>query len=155
MTPQGKTGPGSLLIDGLLLAFVVWYMRDALGASTRIENIGLIVPVGFVSAALLSVFIVRGIGSMIRGGMEAAASDMPDAGEVKQGLVLGLLALGILAAPRVGIDLTTPAFIAGGMVLAGARKPIEIALVSIGTSALLIWGFRALLPYYPLPTLVL
>jgi putative tricarboxylic transport membrane protein len=63
---------------------------------------------------------------------------------------IALITLYVLAAPWLGWALTTVAFIAAFMVLAGARSPVSIVANALAGTAVLLYTFVKLV-YLPLP----
>ena len=85
------------------------------------------------------------------GGHRSAAASAPeavDAGRLAAGIAL--IVLYVLVAPWAGFALTTAAFVAAFMFLAGARSPVSIGATRSSAPCLLLYAFVRLV-YLPLP----
>ena len=78
----------------------------------------------------------------------ATAPEAVDARRLAAGVAL--IVLYVLVAPWAGFALTTPAFVAAFMFLAGARSPVSIGANAVLGTVLLLYAFVRLV-YLPLP----
>ena len=81
------------------------------------------------------------------------AGDAEAAGEISRSTLAGgivLIVLYVVVTPWAGFMLTTAAFIAGFMALAGARSPVAIAANAVVGTVVLLYTFVKIV-YLPLP----
>jgi hypothetical protein len=155
---------GHLIFLAVIAAAVLWYLLDAMSVSLNIHNLLLVAPLAVVALGLCAVIVPqcfrrRGADEKpAREDVHAAGSAalqssdwkslLPIAGvAVSLGLYVSLLNV-------IGFDVATCLFVLAVMLICGERRPITLIVYSLAVSALLVLGFRALLPY-PMYTLVI
>ncbi len=122
----------------LVLAFLVWYLSDAILASPTFSNLILIAPVG---AAAVGLLIYIGVSEFIGGtdataGASAHATGNPSRYRTTSigsiALLMLFFALFVAAIPYAGLDVATFAFTAATLWLLGERRVIFTLSLALG-----------------------
>lgn len=152
MQPTPETAPvryrdwGHLALICLIAAVTGLYLRDAIAASDRTENLILILPAAALALGLcaaVAVVAMRGT---------AVPEQKPALGTTP--VLMGLFALYIITLPALGLDVGSALFVAAAMLADGERRPAALLVVPLAFATAATLAFAALVPY-PLPTLVL
>jgi putative tricarboxylic transport membrane protein len=144
---RGATAP----LLGFGLAVALFVSTRGLDAVARAQQLGpgfwpRLVLVGLAVACLFKALAEwRRAGRAVE---PAAAPAAIDATRLAEGIAL--IVLYVLVTPWAGFALTTVAFIAAFMVLAGARSPVSVGANALLGTVLLLYAFVKLV-YLPLP----
>lgn len=145
-TPVRYRDWGHLVLVCLIAAATALYLRDAIAASDRAENLILILPAAVLALGLcLIVAVIALLGTHER-------QEKPPLGNTP--VLMGLFALYIVTLPALGLDVGSALFVAAAMLADGERRPVMLLAVPVTFAAAATVLFGALIPY-PLPTLVL
>jgi putative tricarboxylic transport membrane protein len=134
---------------GLVLAAALFVASRGLDAVAREGQLGpgfwpRLVLLGLGAACLLNA-----VGEWRTAGRAAEEAPEPIDG-ARLAVAIALIVLYVLVLPWAGFALTTVAFIAGFMTLAGARSPLLIGANALLGTVVLLYGFVRLV-YLPLP----
>ncbi|AJE48428.1 tripartite tricarboxylate transporter TctB family protein [Celeribacter indicus] len=143
-----KFSASHAVLLGLMLSIAGFITWSAVSASSRLNNLIVVVPVAIAMAVLTLVIVIAAF-------RRPAAEATEDTGSVRGDLMLlAGFAVFCLALTGIGFDVATFLFIWGGVVMSGGKgwwqPPLFAALFTI----LLVKGFGSLFPY-PMLTLVL
>lgn len=160
---------GHLILLMMIAGATTWYILDARSVSLRLNNLLLIQPLS-IATLILCAFIVPQcfrFEDEVEAEKESRTSEDIDAAELMQpklpterrevikmlsfGALLGLF---VFSLPLLGFDLAILLFCAAGMMICGERRPLPLVLFPAAITVLMIYGFKALMPY-PMPTAVL
>lgn len=119
--------------------FTVWYMLDAVRASTRVENLILIWPTAIAVLVCLGVETLREVRALLR----QQEPERPPVSLRTLGL-MALLLLYVLAIPRLGLDVATVGFAAAGCWLMGERRLWALAVYALGMTLVCVLAFSRL-----------
>jgi hypothetical protein len=153
---------GHLLFVGLIAAAIIWYLFDARGVSTSINNLLLIQPVALFALAMIVLIIpqlfVRAdhVAEEKEEEYDPLAPKLPtDRPQVIKMVTLGAaLGVFVFALNIIGFDIAIFLFAAAAMLVCGERRPLHIIAFSAAVAVVAIYGFRALMPY-PMFTAIL
>ena len=138
---------GALALSAVMTAWCLWYLADAVRASTRLQNLIFIAPGTVITVLLFLLVLARSL----RRTPDEAVEEEPAV--VKSTaihpfqplLVMILLLVYSVSLTRVGFDLATFFFIAAVLVVEGERRPLFVLLYSAIFSGLIVWGFKSML----------
>jgi putative tricarboxylic transport membrane protein len=145
-----------------LVAFVAWYLCDAIAASPTFSNLILIAPAGILAVALaLYIAATEILPLRPRVGAAADIETAPPAepSRFRQGslgtiaLLMGLFGLFVAAIPYAGFDVASFAFTAATLWLLGERRILFGLLLALGLAASVSIAALALLTV-PMPMTV-
>ncbi|MFC5068127.1 tripartite tricarboxylate transporter TctB family protein [Flaviflagellibacter deserti] len=153
---------GHVLFVSLIAAAIIWYLFDARGVSTSINNLLLIQPVAIFALAMVVLIIPQ---LFVRADKvveekeeeyDPLAPKLPtDRVQVIKMLTLGAaLGVFVFALNVIGFDIAIFLFAAATMLVCGERRPLHIIAFSAAVAVVAIYGFRALMPY-PMFTAIL
>jgi hypothetical protein len=157
--PVISLGGSKIAVDVPHLAFVtaivawcVWFCRDAWLAQADVENLIMIVPAS-AAAGILYVFVAAGCFKAV-GPTDRFESRRPlkSGVGVKIAGTMALLAALVVAGPLIGFDLASFVYILATMLLLGERRIIALLLVPALFCIVVIYCFDTILPI-PLPLL--
>jgi Tripartite tricarboxylate transporter TctB family len=147
---------GHLIFVTLIAAAVLWYLFDARSVSLSVNNLLLVEPIAI--AALLMYLLI--LPQCVRRADAPPAQESPAPTdplvstlpkETRALLRIGALgaALGafVFLLDVIGFDLAIWAFALATMVVCGERRAIPLALYPIAVAVVAVYGFRALMPY--------
>lgn len=145
---------GHLALLLTIAAIVVAYWLDARATSLRPNNLMLVQPASLLALALVLAVLPQ---CFVRRSAEAGedgedGESLGDLGRVGAlAACFGAFAIGL---ERVGFDVSTFLFMAAALWLCGERRWWVVLGFSAIFTALLIWGYGALIPF-PFPLAVL
>jgi hypothetical protein len=154
---------GHLIFVSLIAAAVLWYLLDARSVSLRVNNLLLVEPLALVALALYLMIIPqcfrRADAEPV---MEEPAAEDPLAPAlptetralIRIGILGAALGLFVFSLNVVGFDVAIFLFALATMAICGERRPIPLALYPLAVTLVVVYGFRALMPY-PMVTAVL
>jgi type IV secretory pathway TrbD component len=154
---------GHLIFVTLIAAAVLWYLFDARSVSLSVNNLLLVEPIAI--AALLMYLLI--LPQCFR------RADAPEAQEpsaitdplapalpkerqalLRIGALGGALGVFVFSLNIVGFDIGIWAFALATMVICGERRPVPLAVYPLAVALVTVYGFRALMPY-PMVTSIL
>lgn len=137
-----------------IVAWCLWFCRDAWLAQADVENLILIVPAA-VAAGILYVFVAAGCFRAV-GPADGFETRRPlDSGVgVKIAGTMALLAALVIAGPLIGFDIASFVYILATLWLLGERRIVVLLLVPALFCIVVIYCFDTILPI-PLPLLFL
>ncbi len=154
---------GHLLVIAMIAVICAAYLRDTLATSTHVNNILFVLPAS-ISALLLSAAIVpqavrRVAESKVPEPAQKAQAEEDAPSETWRDLGwIALLVIGfglfVYSLERIGFDVASWLFITLGLFICGERRILALVLYPPITAALLVFAFKALIPY-PMFTLIL
>lgn len=123
--PKRKPRLDYLLVLAAFAAFTVWYMSDAARASTRVENLALIIPAGVLSLVLLAGLAIH---EVALGG----TSHEPGLVRARSPWLMVLAVTGFVAGIEpLGFTPSTVAFLAVALPILGERRPLVVAFYAL------------------------
>lgn len=146
---------GHLALLALIGGVVVAYLLDARGTSLRTNNLLLVQPASIIALLLAAAVLPQCF--------RRAAVEPESEGPERRGRFRGLAKVAALAAAfgalvfsleTVGFDVATFLFTGFGLWICGERKLWVIGLFSAVFTAVIVYGYKALVPY-PFPLSVL
>lgn len=160
MSERQKPSLTAEVIFALLIAgAVAWYVWDAASASMKLGNLILIAPAAVLALGAL----IFGLIGVLRRPDEAktpAREAAPSIGAAllaavlsKPILYLALFLIYIFSMQKAPFDLMTFLFVGATMIVSRRSTWIETLAVSAISSAVITYGFKALIPYYDFPTI--
>lgn len=164
-----KVDWGHLIVLILIAGATAWYLLDARAVSLKLNNLLLIQPLSIAALILCAVIVPQcfhfadeaEVGKEIRTGENIDAADLmqpklpTERREVIKMLSMGaLLGLFVFSLPVLGFDAAIFLFCAIGMMICGERRPVPLILFPAAITVLMVYGFKALMPY-PMPTAIL
>lgn len=167
---------GHIIVLAMIAGATLWYIFDARAVSTDTNNLLLIQPLSIVTL-LLCAFVLRQCVRRVSDHPEAPAIDptapvkvdaddvnatnmvqpaLPtDRVEVIKMLAFAALLGGfVFAMQPLGFDVAMFLFCLIGMAICGERRPLPLIAFPLIVTFVIIYGFRALMPY-PMPTTIL
>lgn len=145
-TDKTRTDRLSGIAPGLfalgLIACVAVYLWSVLDASRGPQDWLMILPVGVICIAAL--LWAAGSDTLTHGQRQGDAPPPRNASPLPPALLV-LICLYAPGTALVGFDCATALFIPAALVLQGERRPVHLALASLGGTALLMWVFLDLL----------
>jgi putative tricarboxylic transport membrane protein len=132
-----------LMIVGLS-GFTIWYLLDAWSASSKIENLMLIVPIVILTLVMCSIELVK----QLRQGVTQEHHDREPTKSVAP--IIGLFSIYVISLEWVGFDLATVFFVAAFLWLQGERRLFWVIGYSLCFGILVTLFFSYMLPY-PMP----
>jgi len=155
--PVISLGGSKIAVDVPHLAFVtaivawcVWFCRDAWLAQADVENLIMIVPAA-VAAGILYVFVAGSCFSVVghTDKFETRRSLERGVG-LKIAGTMALLAALVIAGPLIGFDIASFAYILATLLLLGERRIAALLLIPALFCIVVIYCFDTILPI-PLP----
>ena len=131
-----------------LVAFVLWYLSDAWSASTRVENLILILPIAGLAVLLCLLDLI----AQLRQGVTEDHESREPVVEILP--VMGLFAAYVLTLEWLGFDVGSILFVAAFLWLQGERRKVWLLGYSLCFGFLVAMFFSYMLPY-PMPMLLL
>jgi hypothetical protein len=155
--PVISLGGSKIAVDVPHLAFVtaivawcVWFCRDAWLARADVENLIMIVPAS-VAAGMLYIFVAAGCFRVVGHAASFETRRPLDSGVgVKIAGTMALLAALVVAGPLIGFDVASFVYILATLLLLGERRITVLLLVPALFCIVVIYCFDAILPI-PLP----
>jgi len=141
---------------GLVMAATAFVLWSSTQASTKLQNLVVLVPVSVVlvmaCVAIVAVSLRHSPSQMA----EATQSEEPSIETSIWGDVILLAGFGLfcLLLTRIGFDLATFLFVWAGVVLSGGKGLWQPPLFAAIFTVVLVYGFGSLFPY-PMETMVL
>lgn len=146
-----------LMVISILAAVVIWYMMDAYGASSKIANLLLIFPIGFISLFFLAGIAFQTIPKLIRNSKRKEESPIKEPknnveeGDIKKVIAaMVLLVFYVLLLSFVGFDVVTFLFVSSMLFIQGERRPFWLIVFPLIFSLVVSQFFSAMIPY-PMP----
>lgn len=157
-----KVDWGHLLFVTLIAVAVLWYLLDTRSVSLRINNVLLVQPVA-IFALLMYLLIIpqcfRRADSPEE--VEKAADDplapaLPREARalIKIGIVAAALGVLVFTLNVIGFDVAIWLFCVVVMLVCNERRPLPLIVYPLAVTLILVYGFRALMPY-PMVTTVI
>jgi small-conductance mechanosensitive channel len=154
---------GHLLFVALIAAAVLWYLLDARSVSLRVNNLLLVQPVALFALLMVVLIIPQ---CFQRADREIAGDEQAEDDPLAPALpkeARALIQIGIVAVALgalvftlnvIGFDIAIWLFCLVVMLVCNERRPLPLILYPIAVTLVLVYGFRALMPY-PMVTTVL
>lgn len=139
-----------------IAGWIVWYCWDAWHANAAVENLILILPASVI-AVVLYLFVVLGSIKRAKQPVKKAPSPVESASQKTAMKIAGsMVALAgfVIAAPFIGFDVASFAYILIMMVFLGERRIAVLLIFPLLFSVVVIYSFGTLLST-PLPVLIL
>jgi type IV secretory pathway TrbD component len=155
---------GHLAFLAVIAGIVLWYLQDAIFVSLAANNLLLVLPLGLVVLGFCAAVVPqclrkedpnRKVKSHVM--KELSADDLRTGDRRKLAVIVGMaasLGLYVLLLNIIGFDVATVLFAAVAMFICGERRPLPLIIYSLLVGGILVWAFRALLPF-PMYTLIL
>lgn len=137
-----------------IAAWCIWFCQDAWRAQRDVENLIMIVPASLL-AVILYLFVAAGCCRIVRQPEQAAASPrqpLRPGMATKIAGTMALLVAYVIAAPLIGFDLVSFAYILAMLLFLGERRILVLLLVPSLFCAIAIYCFDTILAT-PLPLL--
>jgi len=148
MTMQEAVRTGERFFPiALFGSFTLWYLSDAWAASSRPENLILIVPASIVVLACL---VIELVGELRPGARVALGEDRWEPVSPRTIGLMGLLVLYVAFIPLAGIDIASAFFAAMSCWLMGERRLWVVVIFGLSVSAICVFAFSRLIST-PLP----
>ena len=132
-----------LMVVGLA-GFTLWYLLEAWSASSKAENLILILPIAVLTLIMCTLELVQ----QLRQGVTPAHCEREPTNTVAP--VIGLFAAYVIALEWLGFDLATVLFVGAFLWLQGERRWPWVAGYSLCFGMLVAVFFSNMLPY-PMP----
>ena len=136
---------------------ICWYVQDAYQAQSKTENMLLIGPAALITVTLVAFLGMAEVRRILKGEGESPAPEKP-ATTFKERLGTPMsaaaLVVFVLLMPLIGFDIAAVLFVAGSMVMQGARDWRVIAGFSLIMGLLPVWALENVLSV-PVPTLII
>jgi hypothetical protein len=155
---------GHLIFLAVIASLVIWYLQDAISVSTSAANLLMVLPLAIFVLAFCAIIVPQCFKkdagprkSKAHVMKELSADELRSADRKKLKIILGMAAsLGcyVFLLNIIGFDVSTVLFAGVAMFICGERRPLRLAIYSLLVGGLLVWGFRALLPF-PMYTLII
>lgn len=157
---------GHLILVLFFASITGWYLFDAWQASSRVQNLILILPASLLSLALCAIVLVGIVSAPAKRSEtgESGRSVQSDEHErhppeifavrFKTALTMGIFAVYILSLPYLGFDIGTALFVVANLLLDGERRPLVLIGVPVLFAVAATICFGWLLPY-PMPILLI
>ncbi len=152
-----------LVFITLITAFIVWYWMDARAVSLSVNNLLLVQPLA-IFALLMYLLIVPQCFRRVDAVDEPEASTVDDPlapalpterRELGRVALLGLaLGVFVFTLQILGFDIAIWLFALATMLICGERRPIPLVIYPLAVTLFTVYGFRALMPY-PMVTTIL
>ncbi len=142
---------GQLLLATALAALALAYLLDARSVSLSMNNLLLVQPTALF---VLALWFVIALGTVSRTGPDAGPSRRDWLGQARVVAMVVAFGLFIASLERIGYDIAIALFVAAGLFIGGERRVAWLTLFPAVFAALVVLGFRALVPY-PFPTTLL
>lgn len=123
------TSHGMLL--AVFLGFTVWYMADVWMASSKLQNVVLILPVGIVAAIFAITLLLRAIRAPGQLTRTVEAGTFP---------MIALIAAYVGGLVVIGFSAATFLFLVSASWLLGMRRPLVLVVFAAGFTALVVLG---------------
>jgi putative tricarboxylic transport membrane protein len=143
--------PHLLFASGMAL-WCVWYGRDAWLAAADVQNLILIAP-GTIAAVVLYLVVLKSCLHVTRAAASPVISERAPLSPLVKRRIAGLmilLAAFVLAAPTLGFDVASFAYLLGTLLFLGERRPLMLILVPLLFCVVAIYCFQTILAT-PLP----
>jgi hypothetical protein len=142
---------GELALVTALAALALAYLVDARSVSLSMNNLLLLQPTAVLVLVLWAIIAWDCVSRPAAAPPPAQGSRAQRARPLVMVVAFGLF---IASLERVGYDIAIAAFVAAGLVIGGERRPHVVVPFALVFAALVMLGFRALVPY-PFPTTLL
>jgi hypothetical protein len=139
---------GQLALVTALAGLALAYLLDARSVSLSVNNLLLLQPTALF---VLALWVVIALGTVRRALPEKGPSRRDWLGFARVVSLVIAFGLFIASLERIGYDIAIALFVAAGLFIGGERRPLWLVLFPVVFSALVVLGFRALVPY-PFPT---
>jgi hypothetical protein len=137
-----------------IVAWCIWFCQDAWRAQRDVENLIMILPASLL-AVILYVFVAAGSIRIVSAAEQRAASPRPLLAAGTGWKIAGTIALlfaYVIAAPLIGFDIVSFAYILAMLLFLGERRVLVLVLVPALFCAIAIYCFDTILAT-PLPLL--
>lgn len=146
---------GHLILLAIIAAVVVAYLLDARSVSLKTNNLLLVQPASIIALVLVAIVLTQCFRRTPTDEAERAVNPAAGwRGLVGPGLLAVLFGAFALTLEIVGFDVATFVFIAAGLWVCGERRLWVVLPFSAAFTALLVYGYQAIIPY-PFPLTVL
>lgn len=150
---------GQLALATLLAGIAAAYLFEARGVSRSPDNLLLLQPTAII---VLVLYVLLAIGCFRRAPVRAADAEAVEtevaaetwAETLRSGAMVASFGVFILTLELVGYDVAIWAFTTLGLYVCGERNKVALLVFPPVFTALMVLGFRALVPY-PFPTTIL
>jgi amino acid transporter len=139
---------GQLALVTALAGLALAYLLDARSVSLSVNNLLLVQPTALF---VLALWVVIALGTVRRALPEEGPSRRDWLGFARVVAMVAAFGLFIASLERIGYDIAIALFVAVGLFIGGERRPLWLVLFPVAFAALVVLGFRALVPY-PFPT---
>jgi hypothetical protein len=154
---------GHLLFIALLAGAVLWYLLDARAVSLKVNNLLLVQPVAIFALLMVALIIPQCFQRADRDtASDQPAEDDPLAPalprEARALIQIGIVALAlgalVFTLNVIGFDIAIWLFCVVVMLVCNERRPLPLIVYPAALTLILVYGFRALMPY-PMVTTIL
>lgn len=153
---------GHLVFATFIAALVVWYLLDARAASLSINNLLLVEPLAIFALLMYLLILPQCLRRADVDPAPEASADDPLAPalptETKALIRIGSLGLAlgffVFSMNTIGFDIAIWLFALATMLICGERRSIPLAVYPLAVALVAVYGFRALMPY-PMVTTIL
>ncbi|MDF2997073.1 MAG: hypothetical protein K0R27_2710 [Xanthobacteraceae bacterium] len=158
-----KVDYGHLVLVTGIAGAVVWYLIDARGVSTSVNNLLLVQPTAIFALLMYALIVPQCFQRetaepLVREPAEydPLAPQLPSERSdiIRMGLLGGALGLMVFLLDTIGFDVAIFLFTAAAMAICGERRPVRLLLYTLAVTVVAIYGFRALIPF-PMFTAIL
>lgn len=154
---------GHLVLITAIAGAVLWYLFDARGVSTSVNNLLLVQPTAIFALAMYLLIIPQ----CFRRETAEPVVEKPEEYDplapklptersdvIRMGLLGTALGLMVFLLDTIGFDIAIFLFTLAAMVICGERRPVRLVLYALAVTVVAIYGFRALIPF-PMFTAIL
>jgi type IV secretory pathway TrbD component len=153
---------GHLVFATFIVAFVLWYLFDARSASLSVNNLLLVEPLAVFALLMYLLILPQCFRRSDTASVPQTPADDPLAPAlptearalIRIGILGGALGLFVFSLNTIGFDLAIWLFALVTMVICGERRPVPLAVYPLAVALVAVYGFRALMPY-PMVTTIL
>lgn len=151
-----------LIFITIVAGFVLWYVFDARSVSLSVNNLLLVQPLAIFALIMYLMIVPQCFRRADREPEAAAAADDPlqpalptESRELVRVAIIGVaLGVFVFSLNIVGFDIAIWLFALVTMMVCGERRPIPLLIFPLAVALAAVYGFRALMPY-PMVTTIL
>ncbi|QJP15611.1 hypothetical protein G3545_19280 [Starkeya sp. ORNL1] len=154
---------GHFALLTVIAGAVIWYLLDARGVSTSINNLLLVQPTAIFALVMYLLIIPQCFQRETAEPVvqkpeeyDPLAPKLPTerSDVIRMGLLGLSLGVMVFTFNTIGFDVAIFLFAAAAMAICGERRPVRLVLYPLAVTVVAIYGFRALIPF-PMFTVIL
>lgn len=159
-----KVDYGHLVFLTIISGYVAWYLANTMSVSTHVNNILLVAPVAVFALVMALLIIPQCVQRVEQGEQneekpeqyDPLAPKLPtERRQVMRMLTLGAaLGIFVFSLAFIGFDVAIFLFALAAMAICGERRPHHLIPFAAAIAVVMVYGFKALMPY-PMPTFFL